>query len=49
MVIFNSLTKLFFSLIVKILSFTPLFYMLLGVFLITVSVDIFCYIIWGRY
>ena len=49
MVVFNSLTTLFFNLIVKILSFTPLLYMILGVFVITVAVNIFCYIIWGRY
>lgn len=49
MVVFNSLTTLFFSLIVKMLSFTPLLYLILGVFLITVAVNVFCYILWGRY
>lgn len=47
--IFNSISSLFFKLILQVLSFSPLFYMILGVFVITASVNIFCYILWGRY
>lgn len=47
--IFNSISDLFFKLLIKVLSFTPLLYMILGVFVITISVNIFCYILWGRY
>lgn len=47
--IFDSISKLFFKLILQVLSFSPLFYMILGVFVITAVVNIFCYILWGRY
>lgn len=47
--IFNSISELFFNLVIKVLSFTPFLYMILGVFVITISVNIFCYILWGRY
>lgn len=47
--IFNSISNLFFKLILQVLSFSPLFYMVLGVFVITSAVNIFCYILWGRY
>lgn len=47
--IISSITSLFFKLVLQVLSFTPLFYLLLGVFLITALVNIFCYFIWGRY
>lgn len=47
--IFNSISNLFFKLILQVLSFSPLFYMVLGVFVITSVVNIFCYILWGRY
>lgn len=49
MAIFNSIIALFFNLIVRTLSFTSLLYMILGVFVITACVNIFCYIVWGRY
>lgn len=43
--IFNSISKLFFKLVLQVLSFSPLFYMILGVFVITALVNIFaiCY------
>lgn len=47
--IIYSITSLFFKLVLQVLSFTPLFYLLLGVFLVTTLVNIFCYFIWGRY
>lgn len=47
--IFNLISKLFFKLVLQVLSFSPLFYMILGVFVITAVVNIFCYILWGRY
>ena len=47
--IFNSISKLFFNLVLQMLSFSPLFYMILGVFVITALINIFCYILWGRY
>lgn len=49
MEIFYSISKLFFKLVLQVLSFSPLFYMILGVFVITVLVNIFCYMLWGRY
>ena len=49
MEIFNSISKLFFKLVLQVLSFSPLFYMILGVFVITAVVNIFCYILWGHY
>lgn len=47
--IFNSISDLFFKLLIKVLSFSPLFYMILGVFVITALINIFCYMLWGRY
>lgn len=47
--IFNSISSLFFKLVLQMLSFSPLFYMILGVFVVTVAVNIFCYMLWGRY
>lgn len=47
--IFNSISELFFKLLIQILSFSPLFYMILGVFVITALINIFCYMLWGRY
>lgn len=47
--IFNSISKLFFNLVLKVLSFSPLFYMILGAFVITALINIFCYMLWGRY
>lgn len=47
--IFTSISKLFFKLVLQVLSFSPLFYMILGVFVITALINIFCYIVWGRY
>lgn len=49
MEIFNSISNLFFKLLLQVLSFSPLFYMILGVFVITALINIFCYILWGRY
>lgn len=49
MEIFNSISDLFFNLLIKVLSFTPLLYMILGVFVITALINIFCYMLWGRY
>lgn len=49
MEIFSSITTLFFKLVLQVVSFTPLFYLLLGVFLVTALVNIFCYFLWGRY
>lgn len=49
MEIFNSISSLFFKLILQVLSFSPLLYMILGVFVITALVNIFCYMLWGRY
>ena len=49
MEIFNSISKLFFKLVLQVLSFSPLFYMILGVFVITTLINIFCYMLWGRY
>lgn len=46
---FSSITTLFFKLVLQVLSFTPLFYLLLGVFLVTALVNIFCFFLWGRY
>lgn len=47
--IFYSISKLFFKLVLQVLSFSPLFYMMLGVFVITALINIFCYMLWGRY
>lgn len=47
--IFNSISKLFFKLVLQVFSFSPLFYMILGIFVITALINIFCYIVWGRY
>lgn len=47
--IFNSISKLFFKLVLQALSFSPLFYIILGFFVITALVNIFCYMLWGRY
>lgn len=47
--IFNSISKLFFKLVLQMLSFSPLFYMILGAFVITALINIFCYMLWGRY
>jgi len=47
--IFNSISKLFFKLVLQVLSFSPLFYMILGAFVITALINIFCYMLWGRY
>lgn len=47
--IFTSISKLFFKLVLQVLSFSPLFYMILGVFVITALINIFCFILWGRY
>ena len=47
--IFNSISKLFFKLILQVLSFSPLFYMILGIFVIIALINIFCYMLWGRY
>lgn len=46
---FNLISKLFFKLLLEVLSFSPLFYMMLGVFVITALINIFCYMLWGRY
>ena len=45
----TSITSLFFKLVLQVLSFSPLLYLLLGVFLVTTLVNIFCYFLWGRY
>ena len=47
--VFNSISKLFFKLVLQVLSFSPLFYMILGAFVITALINIFCYMLWGRY
>lgn len=47
--IFNSISKLFFKLVLQVLSFSPLFYMILGAFVIIALINIFCYMLWGRY
>lgn len=47
--IFNSISELFFKLVLQVLLFSPLLYMILGVFVITALINIFCYILWGRY
>ena len=49
MEIFSSISTLFFKLVLQVVSFTPLFYLLLGVFIITALVNIFCFFLWGRY
>lgn len=49
MEIFNSISSLFFKLILQVLSFSPLFYMILRIFVITALINIFCYMLWGRY